>query len=36
VLAVPLIRNNEVIAVVGVFDVTKGSYAEWIGRLRGD
>jgi len=36
VLAVPLVRNNEVIAVVGVFDVTKGSYAEWIGRLRGD
>lgn len=36
VLAVPLVRNNEVIAVVGVFDVTKGSYAEWIGRMRGD
>lgn len=28
VLAVPFIRNKETIAVVGVFDVTKGSYAE--------
>ena len=36
VLAVPLIRNDEVIAVVGVFDVTKGSYAEWLTHLKGD
>jgi hypothetical protein len=34
VLAVPLIRNNEVIAVVGVFDTTRGSYSEWLGRVR--
>ncbi len=33
VLAVPLIRNNEVIAVVGVFDTTRGSYSEWLGRV---
>lgn len=34
VLAVPLIRNKEVIAVVGVFDTTRGSYSEWLGRVR--
>jgi hypothetical protein len=34
VLAVPFIRNKETIAVVGVFDVTKGSYAEWLGKTR--
>ncbi|MDD1746345.1 MAG: DUF2111 domain-containing protein [Methanomassiliicoccales archaeon] len=34
VLAVPLIRDREVIAVVGVFDTTKGSYHEWLGRVR--
>jgi hypothetical protein len=35
VLAVPLIRNNEVIAVVGVFDTTRGSsYYEWLGKIR--
>jgi hypothetical protein len=34
VLAVPFVRDKEVIAVVGVFDVTKGSYAEWLGKTR--
>lgn len=34
VLAVPLVRDKEVIAVVGVFDTTKGSYHEWLGRVR--
>ncbi|MDD1769676.1 MAG: DUF2111 domain-containing protein [Methanomassiliicoccales archaeon] len=34
VLAVPLIRENEVVAVVGVFDTTRGSYSEWLGRVR--
>ncbi|MEM0449129.1 MAG: DUF2111 domain-containing protein [Methanomassiliicoccales archaeon] len=34
VLAVPLIRKNEVIAVVGVFDITRGSYAEWMSRIK--
>lgn len=34
VLAVPFVRNKETIAVVGVFDVTKGSYAEWLGKAR--
>lgn len=34
VLAVPFIRDKETIAVVGVFDVTKGSYAEWLGKTR--
>lgn len=34
VLAVPFVRDSETIAVVGVFDVTKGSYAEWLGKTR--
>jgi hypothetical protein len=34
VLAVPFIRNNETIAVVGVFDTTCGSYYEWMGKVR--
>jgi hypothetical protein len=34
VLAVPFVRDKETIAVVGVFDVTKGSYAEWLGKTR--
>ena len=34
VLAVPLVRNKEVIAVVGVFDTTRGSYSEWLGHVR--
>lgn len=34
VLAVPFIRDKETIAVVGVFDVTRGSYAEWLGKTR--
>ena len=34
VLAVPLIRDKEIIAVVGVFDTTKGSYHEWLGQVR--
>lgn len=32
VLAVPLVRNNEAIAVIGVFDTTRGSYYEWLGK----
>ena len=34
VLAVPFIRNNETIAVVGVFDTTRGSYYEWLGKVK--
>jgi predicted transcriptional regulator len=33
VLAVPFIRNNECIAVVGVFDTTRGSYYQWLGKV---
>ncbi|MFA5311805.1 MAG: DUF2111 domain-containing protein [Methanomassiliicoccales archaeon] len=34
VLAVPFVRNNETIAVVGVFDTTRGSYYEWLGKVK--
>ncbi len=34
VLAVPLVRNKETIAVVGVFDTTGGSYYEWLGKVK--
>jgi hypothetical protein len=34
VLAVPFVRNKETIAVVGVFDTTRGSYYEWLGKVK--
>ena len=34
VLSVPFIRNKETIAVIGVFDTTRGSYYEWLGKVK--